>query len=118
MPKILKINDEEINIGGTSFVGHILAEYDKLVEKFGQPIASFCGYKSDVEWYIEFEDGSVATIYNWKNGYNYCGESGLHHEDIMDWHIGGRHESVERWINDYVHHSWPVFDHIRQEAQI
>jgi hypothetical protein len=92
--------------------------YSQLVSKFGEPSNSFDNYKSDAEWQIEFEDGTVATIYNWKDGFNYCGEEeGLPISSITEWHIGGRSVQAEEWINDYTHNSWPVFDEIRQEAQ-
>jgi len=117
MPKIRKINDPEIPVNGTCFQGELTATYDQLVEKFGEPGDSFDSYKTDAEWIIEFEEGSVATIYNWKNGKNYCGDNGLEVYQITEWHIGGGSRLVESWVHDYVHNSWPVFDEIRQEAQ-
>lgn len=45
--------------------------------------------KVDAEWNIKFEDGTVATIYNWKNGKNYLGDVGLELMDIRRWHVGG-----------------------------
>ncbi len=117
MPKISRVNNKDINVNGTCYMGSISASYSALVEKFGAPNAVCDGYKTDAEWHIEFEDGSVATIYNWKDGFNYCGEEGSPVEDIKHWHIGGRCAAVESWINDYVFNAWPVFDEVRQEAQ-
>ena len=116
MPRISKVNDNSIDIGGTSYAGIVTANYSLLVERFGQPSDSFDNYKSDAEWQIEFEDGSVATIYNWKDGKNYLGPDGLPIEDITEWHIGGRAKCVG-WIEDYLHNAWPVFDEVRQKAQ-
>jgi hypothetical protein len=48
----------------------------------------------DAEWEIEFEDGKVATIYNYKDGKNYNGKSGLPKRKITDWHIGGYSKDV------------------------
>tara|TARA_A100001011_G_scaffold396794_1_gene495834 strand:- start:2562 stop:2918 length:357 start_codon:yes stop_codon:yes gene_type:complete len=117
MPKIMKINCDTINVNGSCLQGYVNATYDELVSKLGSPGPSFDGYKSDAEWHIEFEDGSVATIYNWKDGFNYCGENGTPIENIKEWHIGGNTKSVEGWVNDLIHSSWPAFDEIRQEAQ-
>jgi len=117
MPKVTKINDREISVNGTSYLGLLRANYDLLVLKFGSPADSYDDYKSDAEWNIEFEDGNVATIYNWKDGKNYCGESGLGVHQIKEWHIGGRNICVVEWVTDYLHNSWPIFDEIRQEAQ-
>jgi hypothetical protein len=46
---------------------------------------------------IHTPDG-VATIYNWKNGKNYCGEMGEPVEKMTYWHIGGKNELVVIWI--------------------
>lgn len=80
-------NEAEIDINGTHLQGHIQANYADLVMAFGKPLQG--DYKTDAEWNIVFEDGTRATIYNWKNGKNYCGENGLSVEEIQDWNIGG-----------------------------
>jgi hypothetical protein len=74
---------------GTYRIGNIQTTYARLVEKFGQPIVGEDGDKVDAEWLIQFEDGTVATIYNWKNGKCYNGDDGLPVEEIIDWNIGG-----------------------------
>ena len=117
MPKIVKINTGDIDLSGTCLMGHLDADYQLLVEKLGEPHYNGDAYKTDAEWDIEFEDGTVATIYNWKDGKNYCGDEGLPIEDISEWHVGGNYSCVEWWINDYIHNSWPAFDNIRQQAQ-
>jgi len=90
-------NDTNVNAGGTSLVGEITASYAKLTETFGEPMEGD-GYKTDAEWEIKFEDGSIATIYNWKDGKNYCGHSGLKTVNIRDWHIGGFSSGVVNYI--------------------
>ena len=75
---------------GTSLTGYITIDYDTLVEALGPPVADNDGYKVDAEWYIEFEDGTVGTIYNWKNGPNYCGADGTPVEYITEWNVGGK----------------------------
>ena len=87
-------NNKEIDVCGTSLVGKIETTYAQLVELFGEPTPSD-EYKSDAEWEIELEDGTVNTIYNWKNGRNYLGIDGLDVEDITDWHIGGFEEPTK-----------------------
>ena len=59
-----------------------------LVKAFGEPFTAIMD-KVDAEWTIKFEDGTLATIYNWKNGKNYLGEKGLELSDIGIWNIGG-----------------------------
>lgn len=86
-------NQKEVNPNDTSLMGYIDIEYDKLVSLFGEPTDSD-GYKVDAQWDIEFEDGLIATIYNWKDGKNYNGEEGLDVTEITDWHIGGHKKDV------------------------
>ena len=65
---------------GTSLQGYVEAYYHQLVEVFGEPEGG--GDKTTVEWCLTFEDGTVATIYDWKE---YETPMGLYR-----WHIGGR----------------------------
>jgi hypothetical protein len=81
-------NDKNVDCGGTHLQGEIVATFADLKKKFGKPTESD-GYKSDAEWEVEFENGVVATIYNWKNGKNYCGASGIAKTKITNWHVGG-----------------------------
>ena len=88
--------DQKINSNGTSYVGEIDANFSDLLVIFGDP-TSGDGYKTDAEWELLFEDGTIATIYNWKNGKNYEGNSGVDTEEITDWHIGGNsNKALER----------------------
>jgi len=85
-------------VSGTSLRGGIQATYDQLVAVFGQPevfTEENSDGKIDVEWVIAFDNGTVATIYNWKNGKNYCGADGLNVADITQWNVGGnRYDSA------------------------
>jgi len=113
MPKINSIN--KANPCGTCLQGYLTASYDEIVKKYGKPIKGIDLLL--VEWIIEWEDGVVGTIYNWKNGKNYLGEYVLEIENIKEWNIGGNNKIVEKRINDDVKNSWPIFDDIRMEAQ-
>lgn len=77
------------NASGTHLQGYINTDYATLVGCFGEPDGNFDDYKSDANWDITFADGTVACIYNWKNGRNYCGDAGEEVEYITDWNIGG-----------------------------
>ena len=67
------------NVNMTSLQGYMPARYDQLVAVFGEPEG--CGDKTTAEWSLAFEDGTVATIYDWKE---YETPMGLY-----SWHIGG-----------------------------
>ena len=97
------------DVNMTSLQGYIRTNYETLVGCFGEPTCDGDGYKVDAEWIITFADGVVATIYNWKNGRNYCGAEGLDVEDIKEWHVGGHrgtdvegrvHEVVDAWLSN------------------
>lgn len=89
-------DNPKIDSNGTYFQGEIEASYAHLCELFGNP-TNGDEYKTDAEWEVEFEDGTVATIYNWKDGKNYNGPEGMETEDITNWHIGGHDKkAVER----------------------
>ena len=71
-------------VNGTSLQGYINATYDQLVERFGQPEGG--GDKTTVEWMLQFEDGTVATIYDWK-----VDETPTY---MYNWHIGGKNKTA------------------------
>ncbi len=74
--------DNRDRADGTSLCGSIDCSYDEVVAVFGVP--DFYGSDDDkvkVEWINRFEDGTIATIYDYK--------SDLRPEANQDWHIGG-----------------------------
>lgn len=84
-----KLGNDWQKINGSHFLGELEVTYDDLIEKLGTPSGDGDGYKVDAEWVIEFDDGMVGTIYNYKDGINYLGEMGFTVKDICNWHIGG-----------------------------
>jgi hypothetical protein len=81
-------NTTSITTTGSSVVGNVDVTYKELKSLFGTPIKSDDG-KTDASWQIKFSDGTVASIYNWKNGKAYLGEIGKPVEKITNWHVGG-----------------------------
>lgn len=80
---------QRTSLNGTSLQGYIDCDYETLCKVFGKETSDGDGYKVDAQWELEFSDGTVATIYNWKNGKNYDEDDGLEVSEITDWHIGG-----------------------------
>ncbi|MEO5349615.1 MAG: hypothetical protein H7836_08215 [Magnetococcus sp. YQC-3] len=95
-------NNKDIDVNSSSLKGYIIYTYSKLVELFGKPRDCTGGYKTDAEWYIEWEDGVVSTIYNYKTGKNYLGDEGLEVEEIMDWHVGGYNGNSYKYIVNFL----------------
>ena len=74
-----------IDLTGVCYQGVIRTTYDTLEKTFGEPRGGD-GEKVTCEWRIEFDDGTVATIYDWKQQRTPYGE--------YEWHIGGHDESA------------------------
>jgi hypothetical protein len=75
------------NANMTSLRGEITTTFSELCAVFGEPDV---GPNADLdkttcEWHLKFEDGTIATIYDWKTGYTPRG--------VYDWHIGGYPDS-------------------------
>jgi hypothetical protein len=85
---------------GTCLQGYINTTYDNIVSKLGKQHHNGDDYKTDAEWNIKFEDGTIATLYNWKNGLNYCRDEGLPLEDITEWNIGGHSPRAVALLTD------------------
>ena len=92
-------NDKEVNDIGTCRVGTVDIGFYQIKRVFGKPVPTEdCDYKSEAEWRIEFEDGVVATIYDYKVGKKYEGNYyGTAKTKITHWHVGGHDEiALER----------------------
>ena len=91
---------------GTHLQGNVGATYQELVEVFGEPIrydsdgTTHMNNKTDAEWRINFEDGTVATIYNYKNGLNYLGAEGKRVTEMSMWNGGGHSERAVFLVNE------------------
>jgi len=72
-------NDTSINTDGTSLAGTIMADYNDIVTLFGEPLREM-SEKTQANWELHFDDGLVATIYDWKE----MSEP----EDVMAWNVG------------------------------
>jgi hypothetical protein len=90
-------------IGNTSLHGYIHANFDELVNLFGWPhyFEPRNGNKVQCEWGFEAEDGTVFTIYDWK-------EYETHPSDISKWHIGGHSVSALLLIKDLIPEGSPM----------
>ena len=93
------------DINDTNLQGNVGATYHELVEIFGEPTRyepDEYENKIDALWAIKFEDGTVATIYNYKNGLNYLGAVGKRVSEISMWNVGGLDERAVTMVNDEV----------------
>jgi hypothetical protein len=70
---------------GTSLRGYVTTTLGKLIDTFGQPEYYGEGDKVTVDFSILFDNGVVATIYDW-NRYE-MGTAAL--DEVFEYNIGG-----------------------------
>lgn len=76
---------------GTYLQGYITVSYSDLVDVFGSPNISPSD-KTTAEWVLKFEDGTIATIYDWKTGNTPLGP--------YAWHIGGHSKTAIKRVQE------------------
>ena len=99
------------NSNMTGLRGEFVITYAELVEIFGLPDVGPNADldKSSCEWALKFEDGTVATIYDWKCGrWTPMGE--------YSWHIGGYGDqaAVDRVVETIVQHRDKLVKMVRE----
>ena len=88
-------NTHDVGINGSCMQGQITCPFSLLVTLFGEPEQGDFE-KVDASWSVEFDDGVIATIYNWKNGINYCGGPAIN--QITQWNIGGYEKAAAEHV--------------------
>jgi len=74
-------------IAGTSFFGTTFpASVNQLVKAIGEPMheENTGEDKTNFEWNMELEDGTVFSVYDWKE------YRPISLDEVIDWHIGGK----------------------------
>lgn len=92
------INHEASDTNGTHLQGNVTATKRDLKSLLGKPLfeSFYADDKVLTEWIIEFADGKVATIYDWKL------EEPLALDDNYEWHVGGHDKVVVARVNDMI----------------
>ena len=70
---------------GTSLQGYVEATRSFLELLLGEPTEYGSEDKVTTEWAVEFDNGVIATIYDWKR-YE-MGKPEM--DEVIEWHIGG-----------------------------
>jgi hypothetical protein len=86
----MKINNNKTSADGTSLKGYLFTTYENLVNLLGQPLGGSADGKTTCEWILEFDDGSVATIHDWKTGNT--------PKEPYRWSIGGKTAKVIKLV--------------------
>jgi hypothetical protein len=84
---------EGFSINGTHLQGYLTATARELQYVFG-PERTWPGDKSTMDWQLEFPDGTIATIYDYKYPPR---SNGTPHR----WHIGGFDNDAVARVTEY-----------------
>ena len=87
---------KDADASGTCFQGDVNATYAELISTFGKPEVGPNYYPDDevtCEWVLQFKDGTVATVYDWK----VYGPTPM---GIYHWHIGGHSPLAVRRVKE------------------
>ena len=87
-----KVNDPKTSINGTHLQGYVSTTFDKLVKLLGDPDEGSADGKTKAEWTLEFIDGTVATIYDWKMP--------RIPTELYEWHIGGKSTKAVDYVQE------------------
>jgi hypothetical protein len=84
------------NINMTGLKGEFPITYAELVEIFGAPDygPNLDMDKTTCEWRLQFEDGTIASIYDYKMGFTPMAE--------YEWHIGGHTAEAVTRVHDCI----------------
>ena len=86
--KVLASAEVSGKTNGTCFQGDFRAHYTDLIKLFGKPtFEDTSDGKVQAEWVLQFKDGRMATIYDWKQY-----DTEIIH--VRDWHIGGHNKII------------------------
>lgn len=85
--------DEAYAIENLGLEGYITTTRRELAAKFGEPdMTGTIDNKVTTEWVLKFEDGTIATIYDWKRYDDDLGAPEL--DEVYQWHIGGQSKAA------------------------
>lgn len=94
----MNFTTENVNANGTWLQGYMEATRREIEFAFGEPCFEGEGDKTTTEWELLFEDGTVATIYDWKRYEMGAPEM----DERTTWNIGGKTIAAVDRVKDTV----------------
>jgi hypothetical protein len=88
---------QKFTIEMSCFQDRMCTTYKNIVKVFGKETIEGDGYKVQAEWHVVTPAG-FATIYDYKEGKQYCGKEGIPKTQVTNWHIGGATPEVVPYI--------------------
>jgi hypothetical protein len=87
-----------INTEGTHLQGYMTATRREIETVFGAPSFEGEGDKTTTEWNIQFDDGTISTIYDWKR-YDL---GAPHMDERIEWNIGGHTQEAALFVKKFL----------------
>ena len=84
---------------GTSLQGYVTTTLDTLIGTFGEPEYYGEGDKVTVDFTILFDNGTIATVYDWKRYEK--GTPGL--DEVFQYNIGGHNLEAVALVQQALH---------------
>lgn len=103
----VKVTNDYTDCNMTSLQGYVTTTYAQLVALFGNPMGP--GDKTTAEWVLKFNDGTVATVYDWKEY-----ETPM---DLYRWHVGGSKRTVVALVQEALDGIIEVVDEFYDEFE-
>ena len=91
----VRVNPTEMGRIFETHIGEINTSYNELCRVFGRHDQWHDTYKQDASWHIEFQNGTYASIGNFKDGHNYLGKKGRNLVDIKRWDVWGDKNAIQ-----------------------
>ena len=93
-----------VEVVGTSGQGSVTATREQVMKTFGAP--AYCEWDSfdkiTIEWEVLFNDGTIATIYDWKRNYDGDLEDPIGLFEEFTWNIGGNNENAVKMVEEAI----------------
>jgi hypothetical protein len=87
----MKFDKGNFDINGTHFLGNVYTTYEELCEYFGDPTEEDTGMdKVNCQWILKFQDGTIATIYDW--------DLSSTPKRLYHWHVGGFNSKAVEYV--------------------
>jgi hypothetical protein len=81
-------------VAGAALMGSIEADFDDLIDIFGDPDEKEEDFKSQVEWILKFDDGTIAVVYDWKEG--------VTPDKVKEWNVGGHRKKAYYYVRSLI----------------
>jgi hypothetical protein len=85
--ELTRYETDGVGIGGTRRVGTVRASRKELRRHFGEPSNGYP--KTTYHWSVRFPDGTVATIYDYRQSNRHASE-----DETVKWSVGGQNSDA------------------------